>query len=134
MNPSTSTATLAGNLSALAEPVPALMDAPALDYFFIEMVNTLRDSSAVAISRTKKIEEEMAEAGLLPPAPPATTAAAKRESARDSISSMTPKADGKSEFTERRRLLGYGWRILECTSGLMLLNDYPMNEYCFQIL
>ena len=66
MNSSTSTATLAGNLADFAEPPANLMDAPALDYFFIEMVNTLRDSSAVAISRTKKIEQEMAEAAAKP--------------------------------------------------------------------
>ena len=117
MNSSTSTATLAGNLADFAEPPTNLMDAPALDYFFIEMVNTLRHSSAVAISRTKKIEQEMAEAGLLPPAPPATSAAAKRESARDSISSVTPKADGgKPEFTEeeealRQRLENIGMHV-----------------------
>lgn len=116
MNPSTSTATIAGNLSALAEPPAALMDGPALDYFYIEMVNTLRNSSAVSIAKTKKIEQEMAEAGLLPPAPP-TTAAAKRESARDSISSATPRADGaKPEFTEeeealRQRLENIGMHV-----------------------
>ncbi|CAL1696801.1 unnamed protein product [Somion occarium] len=117
MNPSTSMATLSASISALADPPPKLMDGPAMDYFVIEMVNTLRESSSVAISRTKKIEQEMVEAGLLPPPGSATaTATTKRESARDSMSS-TPRLDGgKGELSEedealRQRLESIGMHV-----------------------
>ncbi|KAI0078523.1 transport protein particle component [Panus rudis PR-1116 ss-1] len=104
------------SLNALADPPPALMDAAAMDYFTIELVNTLRESSAVAIARTKKIEQEMADAGLLPPpAPPST--AAKRDSARDSMTS-TPKLESSSkqglsdeEEALRQRLEAIGMHV-----------------------
>jgi hypothetical protein len=45
-----------------------------MDYFLIELIQTIRLSSAAAIARAKKVEQEMAEAGLVPPSslvPPA---------------------------------------------------------------
>ncbi len=80
---------IATNLAALADPPVRVVDGPAVDYFFIELVNTLRASSAVAVARTKKVEQEMIEAGLLSPpqqAPPAVP------SKRDSIASASSKA------------------------------------------
>jgi hypothetical protein len=56
-------------LSALAEAPIKFMDGAAMDYFLIEMVNTLRASSAVATARAKKLEQEMVDAGLIPPPP-----------------------------------------------------------------
>jgi len=56
-------------LSALAEAPIRFMDGAAMDYFLIEMVNTLRASSAVATARAKKLEQEMVDAGLIPPPP-----------------------------------------------------------------
>ncbi|KAG7090499.1 hypothetical protein E1B28_009612 [Marasmius oreades] len=55
-----------GILVALAEPPMRYVDGAMMDYFLIEAVNTLRESSQVAIARSKRIEREMVEAGLLP--------------------------------------------------------------------
>ncbi|KAG5652833.1 hypothetical protein H0H81_003457 [Sphagnurus paluster] len=73
------------------------MDAAAMDYFMIELVNTLKESSAVATARSKKIEKEMIEAGLIPP-PSATAsgALAKKDSARDSVTSLNSRNTGKA--------------------------------------
>lgn len=54
--------------TSLANPPQRQVDAASMDYFSIEMVNTLRVSSTVATTRTKKLEQEMLEAGLIPPA------------------------------------------------------------------
>jgi hypothetical protein len=87
-----------------------------MDYFLIEMVNALRASSAVATARSKMIEEEMIEAGLLPPPPPAALSLPKKESARDSVTSLTSRTAGKSALDEqeeavRTRLEGIGMHI-----------------------
>jgi hypothetical protein len=67
----TSTSSLvASSLSSLADPPIRYIDAAAMDYFLIEMVHTLRASSSVALERTRSIEKEMIEAGLLPPVKP----------------------------------------------------------------
>ena len=58
------------SLSTLADPPIRYMDAATMDYFLIEMVHTLRTSSSVATERTKAVEKEMIEAGLLPPVRP----------------------------------------------------------------
>lgn len=74
------------SLAAVADPPARYVDGAALDYFVIEMVNTLRASSAVAVARTKKVEKELADAGLMPPTvhvPPAL----KRSQLRDSVGS-----------------------------------------------
>lgn len=96
------------SLAAVADPSPRYVDGAAMDYFVIEMVNTLRASSAVATARAKKVEQEMIEAGLMPtPAtvPPALKGSQLRQShgsdgSRDSIS-----RDGKDEDEELRARL-----------------------------
>ena len=101
-------------LAALADPPNRQIDAAVVDYFLIEMVNTLRTSSAVATARSKKIEQEMIDAGLLPlsaPVPPA-----KKESARDSTTNLlsTPRAGGKADEEEealRTRLEAVGIHV-----------------------
>jgi trafficking protein particle complex subunit 6 len=60
----------AGGLAMLVDPPTRLMDSAAMDYFIIEMVETLRSSSSIAVARSKQIEREMVEAGLIPPPPP----------------------------------------------------------------
>jgi len=88
------------SLAVLADPPIRHIDGPAMDYFVIEMVNALRESAAVATARAKKIENEMAEAGLIPPAsslPPAVPA--KKESARDSVTSLASRS-GKSQAVD----------------------------------
>ncbi|KAG6848246.1 hypothetical protein H0H93_001972 [Arthromyces matolae] len=84
------------SLAALGDPPIRQIDAAVMDYFLIELVTTLKDSSAVATARQKKIEKEMIEAGLLPPpSAPAAPAVPKKESARDSVTSLNSKS-GKS--------------------------------------
>ena len=63
-----------------------------MDFFLIEVVNTIRVSSLVASTRAKKIEKEMIDAGLLPPAPGATAKDLNRvrESASGSRESLGP--------------------------------------------
>lgn len=87
------------SLAALADPPIRHIDGPAMDYFVIEMVNTLRESAAVATARAKKIEHEMAEAGLIPPAPPLPPAVPAKESARDSVTSLASRS-GKSQVVD----------------------------------
>ncbi|KAI0344032.1 TRAPP complex subunit trs33 [Trametopsis cervina] len=82
---------VASSLAALADPPTRLVDGAAMDYFLIELVDTLRASSAVAVARTKNIEQEMIEAGLLAPtqqAPPEVP------SKRDSLASPSLNATG----------------------------------------
>ena len=110
MNPSTSSATLSAAVVSLAEPPTRLMDGPAMDYFLMEAVNALRASSAVAVARTKKIEQEMIEAGLLvqPPIPPPVPAK------RDSAASTSSKPDGsvnEEEEAVRIRLEAIGMHV-----------------------
>lgn len=110
MNPSTSSATLSSTVTSLADPPVRLMDGPAMDYFLIEAVNALRASSAVAVARTKKVEQEMIEAGLLvqPPVPPPVPAK------RDSAASTSSKPEGKvneEEEAVRVRLEAIGMQV-----------------------
>jgi hypothetical protein len=92
------------SLLALADPPQRHIDSAAMDYFLIEMVNTLKTSSAVATTREKKLEQEMIEAGLVPPPaaiPPPLPL--KKESARDSVTSLASKsgsATGKAALDE----------------------------------
>ena len=104
------------SLAVLADPPIRQIDATAMDYFIIEMVNTLRDSSAVAAARSKKIEQEMIEAGLLPPPPAPLSLATKVESARDSVTSLPSRTAAKLGLDEeeegvRARLEGIGMHI-----------------------
>ncbi|KAG5643048.1 hypothetical protein DXG03_001626 [Asterophora parasitica] len=96
MAPSIATSSLVpASLAALADPPIRQIDAAVMDYFLIELVNTLRESSAVATARTKKIEQEMVEAGLIPaPAASAPAPPAKKENARDSTTSLNSSSKG----------------------------------------
>ncbi|KAI8983301.1 transport protein particle component [Trametes punicea] len=79
------------SLAAVADPPPRYVDGAAMDYFVIEMVNTLRASSAVATARAKRIEQEMINAGLITtPAPAAPSL--KKEKMRDSVASNATRA------------------------------------------
>ena len=89
----TTSSSVTGSLAALADPPLRMIDGPAMDYFAIELVNTLRASSAVAVARTKKIEQEMTEAGLLSPIPQAPPAVPSK---RDSLASVSSKMESKT--------------------------------------
>jgi len=117
--PTTTAAALVPTLAALADPPIRQIDASVMDYLLIEMVNTLRSSSAVATARSKKIEQEMIEAGLLPPPPPplpVLSVPTKNESPRDSVTSLGSRAAGKLGLDEeeegvRIRLEGIGIHV-----------------------
>ena len=96
------TSALTGSLSsplvtALADAPLRYMDGAAFDFFLIEMVNTLRESSAHAQARARKVEQEMIDAGLLPA--PLPTPAMHRHH-KDSTSSLASKATAKVEDEE----------------------------------
>lgn len=100
----------APSLSALAEPQSRLVDAAAMDYFLIEAVQTLRHSSAVADARAKKVEEEMIEAGLIPPPPP-TQAKAKKDVQRDSVGAGSSSTSDDEDEGLRARLEAIGLHV-----------------------
>ncbi|KAL0950566.1 hypothetical protein HGRIS_007368 [Hohenbuehelia grisea] len=80
-------------IAALADPSAHYIDGAAMDYFLIEAVNVLRVSSAVATAKRKRIEKEMIDTGLLPPTAPVPPPKEKpKDTARDSVTSLTSKA------------------------------------------
>ena len=103
-------------LLSLADPPVRLMDALAIDYFLIELVNALRISSDTAISNTKRIEREMIEAGLIPPTSAAVTSAPSSKTSvqnqRDSmVSQEKPQSLSEEEEALRVRLESIGMHI-----------------------
>lgn len=91
------------SLAALADPPIRQVDAAAMDYLLIELVNILRDSSAVATARSRKIEQEMIEAGLIPPPAPTPPVPPLKTGPRDSVTSLNSRsgsATGKSVLDE----------------------------------
>ncbi|TBU48738.1 transport protein particle component [Dichomitus squalens] len=113
--PSSSTSSVP-SLAAVADPPPRYIDGAAMDYFVIEMVNTLRASSAVATARVKKVEKDLVDAGLMPPSAPAPPTL-KKSQLRDSIgsdASLHPVSkDGNCEDDEelRARLEAIGMHV-----------------------
>ena len=75
-----------------------------MDYFLIEVVQTLRHSSSVAAARAKKVEEEMIASGLIKaPPPPPPTLKVKKEVQRESLGSIvsqTQNISGKVAIDE----------------------------------
>ena len=107
------------SLAALADPPIRQIDGTAMDYFLIEMVAALRESAAVATARSKKIEQEMVDAGLIPPPIAVPQSLKKESSARDSVTSLVSKAgsaSGKGAWDEeeepvRQRLEKIGMHV-----------------------
>lgn len=83
-------------LAALADPPNRNIDGAVMDYFLIEAVNALRASSAVATARARKIEKEMVDAGLLPPPAPTPAPPVKKETPRDSLTSLGSRSGSVS--------------------------------------
>ncbi|KAG6865826.1 hypothetical protein C0991_011445 [Blastosporella zonata] len=88
------------SLAALADPPMRQIDGAAMDYFLIELVNTLRESSAVATARQKKVAKEMSDAGLIPLPAPTPPTVPKKESSRDSVTSLNSKGSGKAAVVD----------------------------------
>ena len=100
----------APSLSALSDPQSHLVDAAAMDYFLIEAVQVLRHSSAVADARAKKVEDEMIEAGLIPPTPP-PQAKAKKDGQRDSVGTGSSTLSDDEDEGLRARLEAIGLHV-----------------------
>ncbi|KAF8168539.1 NO signaling/Golgi transport ligand-binding domain-containing protein [Crassisporium funariophilum] len=122
------------NLATLADPPIRQIDGAAMDYFLIELVATLRDSAAVATARAKKVEQQMLEAGLIPPPPPVPLSLKKESSARDSVTSLVSRtgsaAGSKSGFDDeeepvRQRLESIGMHV-GANFSERLCRDRPM--------
>lgn len=90
------------SLAQLSDPPMRFVDGAMMDYFVIEMVEALKASSKVASARSKKLEEEMVQAGLLPK-PPAVNAPSKI-SKRDSQNSINSK-QGKEPLDQEEEEL-----------------------------
>ncbi|KAG8220275.1 hypothetical protein J3R82DRAFT_2866 [Butyriboletus roseoflavus] len=100
-------------LALLADPPVRFVDGAAMDYLLIEAVNALRASSAVAAARAKKIEQEMTDAGLLPPPPP-SPGTKPQQSHRDSVGSTTSRTQVASTDDDegvRTRLEAIGLHV-----------------------
>jgi trafficking protein particle complex subunit 6 len=115
-------ATSSTTLAALADPPIRQIDGAAMDYFLIELVATLRESAAVAAARSKKVEQKMLEAGLIPPPTPVPSSLKKDKDspAKDSVISLVSRsgsaAGGKSvvdddEEPVRQRLEAIGMHV-----------------------
>lgn len=110
------TPSLTGSLSsplvtAMADAPMRFMDGVGFDFFLIEMVNTLRASSAHAQARARKVEQEMIDAGLLPT--PLPTPAIRKDN-RGSTTSLASKAAAKADDEEeglRLRLEAIGVHV-----------------------
>ncbi|KZT09064.1 transport protein particle component [Laetiporus sulphureus 93-53] len=113
-NSATGSSASASSLVSMADPPLRQMDGAAVDYFLIEMVHTLRASSAVATARAKKVERDMIEAGLLPSPPPASSSL--RDVQRDSAGSLASRGGGKATVEDedegvRTRLEAIGMHV-----------------------
>ncbi|KAF5337618.1 hypothetical protein D9758_014923 [Tetrapyrgos nigripes] len=94
------------SLAALADPPMRYVDGAMMDYFLIEVVNTLRESSAVATARSKRIEKEMVDAGLIPPPQPALpTLPLKTENPRDSTVSLNSRSGKNAAVDEEEEAI-----------------------------
>ena len=99
---------LTGSLSsplvtAMADAPIRYMDSAAFDLFLIEMVNTLRESSAHVQARARRVEQEMIDAGLLPtPQPTPGTRRDNRGSVMSLPSNVTTKAGDEEEGLKLR--------------------------------
>lgn len=84
------------SLVSLANSPPSQIDASVLDYFLIEAVNTLRESTRVATQRQKQLEEDMVKANAL-----------QSSTARDSVQNK----DGAEDEVLRARLETLGTHV-----------------------
>jgi hypothetical protein len=72
------------SLVSLANSPPLQIDASVLDYFLMEAVNTLRESTRVATQRRKQLEEDMVKSNALQSLT-ARDSAQNNESAEDEV-------------------------------------------------
>ncbi|TFK28418.1 TRAPP complex subunit trs33 [Coprinopsis marcescibilis] len=120
-------------LASLADPPTKQIDGTAYEYFLIEMVATLRESAAFATARTKEVEKEMAEAGLVPVPTPTTVKKESIAGARDSTTSLQlsrPKSTIVDEEEEplRARLENIGIHVGGNFSERLCVSRPPFND------
>ncbi|KAE9410313.1 transport protein particle component [Gymnopus androsaceus JB14] len=101
-----------------------------MDYFLIEVVNTLRESTKVAIKREKEREAVMKEAGLIPSNSNNANTRDPTASARDSTSSLasTKVGSGKEEEALKMRLEAIGMHVGSNFSERLCLNRSLFTE------
>jgi hypothetical protein len=102
----TSSSSVSPLIANLADPPMHLMDGAAMDYFLIEMVNTLRISSAVASARAQKIEQEMINAGFLASPPPLQSSKKENRNSEGSMSSRKSVDDDDEGLRLRLESIG----------------------------
>jgi trafficking protein particle complex subunit 6 len=110
-------------LAPLSDPLQRSIDGVAMDFFFIECVEALRDSSRVATTRAKKIEDEMVNAGLIPPPQP------KKEDIRASTAgkAKTPLDEEEEDIYARLEAIGLhvGTNITERCEARLIDSSQP---------
>ncbi|KAJ2928567.1 hypothetical protein H1R20_g8516, partial [Candolleomyces eurysporus] len=124
------------SLATLSDPPIKLVDGVAFDYFLVEMTSTLRESAAFATARTKRIENEMLEAGLIPTQAPTQASSKKASTApgpRDSTTSLTsnrPKSALVDEEDEplRSRLENIGMHVGSCFAERLCAHRQPFDD------
>jgi len=121
------------SLVTLADPPPRMMDASAMDYFLIEMVTTLKSSSAIATARTKNLEQEMIQAGLIPQPSiiPPPLPLKKESTARDSVTSLTSRtgSSAKSPIDEDEEALRVRLESIGTHVGANITERYMVFPY-----
>ena len=98
-------------VTAMADAPVRFMDGAAFDFFLIEMVETLRASSAHAQARARKVEQEMIDAGLLPVPLPTPVLRKERGGSTTSLASKTTTKLDDEEEGLRLRLEAIGMHV-----------------------
>ena len=111
------------HLNSLAEPPTRYVDGALVDYLVIEAVVALRVSAGVSAAHARQVEQEMAEAGLLPP-PPVSKAHDHRDSMGSTIARSLSYVDEEDEdLRSRLETMGLhvGANLAERSEQAMLL-------------
>ena len=122
-------------LSLLAEPPTRHVDGAAMDYFLIELVQTIRQSSAVATARQRKTEQEMIQAGFVPP-----SSAAQMSSKKDApgLSDDSPNvargSNGKTKESEEDESVRVRLEAIGVHVGASFTERYVRSPWCLQYL
>ena len=111
------------HLNLLADPPTRYVDGALMDYLVIEAVVALRVSAGVSAAHARQVEQEMAEAGLLPP-PPVSKPHDHRDSMGSTIARSLSYVDEEDEdLRSRLETMGLhvGANLAERSEQAMLL-------------